>query len=175
VDVAGLGRFHPARAGAGVRCGSAAALGASLRPLTPDTDPGPPHRFGAFGGTGDAREAAETLGEVVRKAERPPFWPSQTLPGPQKGRLSARRQQTRSFAMSFMAIAKLLVIKTQAKQVSCVLSAWQQAGYLHRTPQGRGEYHESHYWSRRRIRVLRQVRQLDVLAFLLAILVKVAV
>jgi hypothetical protein len=77
--------------------------------------------------------------------------------------------------MSFMSIAKLLVIKTQAKQVSCVLSAWQQAGYLHRTPQGRGEYHESQYWSRRRIRVLRQVRQLDVLAFLLAILVKVAV
>jgi hypothetical protein len=64
VDVSGLGRFQPARAGAGVRCGSAAALGASLRHRTPDTDQGPPHRFGAFGGTEDAREAAETLREV---------------------------------------------------------------------------------------------------------------
>ncbi len=116
MNVAGLGRFHPAQAGAGVRCGSAAALGAPLRPRTPDTDPGPPRRFGAFGGTGDAREAAETLREVARKAERPPFWPSQTLPGPQKGRLSPRREQTRSFAMDIKLIAKLLVVKTQVKE-----------------------------------------------------------
>jgi hypothetical protein len=88
VDVAGLGRFHPAQASAGVRCGSAAALGAPLRHRSPDTDPGPPRRFSAFGGTRHAREAAETLREVARKAQRPPFGTSQTLPGPQKDRLS---------------------------------------------------------------------------------------
>jgi len=63
-----------------------------------------------------AREAAETLREVARKAKRPPFWPGQALPGPQKGRLSPRRPRTRSIAMSFMSIAILLMLKMQAKE-----------------------------------------------------------
>ena len=70
--------------------------------------------FGAFGGTRHARQAAETLWEIARKTERPPLGSSQTLSGDQKERLSLRRQQTRSFAMSFISIAKLLVVKTQA-------------------------------------------------------------
>jgi hypothetical protein len=115
VDVAGGGRFHPAQAGAGVRCGSAAALGAPLHHRPTDTDSGPPRRFSAFGGTRHARQATETLREIARKAQRPLLGPSQTLPGPQKGRLSPRRQQTRSFAMDIKLIAKLLVVKTQAK------------------------------------------------------------
>jgi hypothetical protein len=63
-----------------------------------------------------AREAAETLRGVARKAKRSPFWPGQALPGPQKGRLSPRRPRTRSIAMSFMSIAILLVLKMQAKE-----------------------------------------------------------
>ena len=89
---------HPAQAGAGGRCASAAALGTPLRHRSPDTSPGPPpRRFGAFGGTGHAREAADTLWEIARKTERPPLGSSQTLSGDQKERLSPLRQQTRSY------------------------------------------------------------------------------
>jgi hypothetical protein len=108
MDVAGFGSFHPAQAGTGVRCGPKATVGAPLRHSLPDTATGPPRRFGAFGRVRHARQATETLRQIARKAKRQPLWPSQTLPGPQEGRLSPRRQQARSFVMSFISIAKLL-------------------------------------------------------------------
>jgi hypothetical protein len=77
--------------------GPKAAVGEALRYRPPDTDPGPPRRFSAFGGTRHAREAAETLREVARKAKRSPFWPGQALPGAQEERLSPPRQRTREF------------------------------------------------------------------------------
>ncbi len=87
-----------AQAGAGVRCGPKAAVGEALRHRSPNTDPGPPRRFGAFARARHACEAAETLRKIARKAQRPPlFWPSQTLPGLQEGRLSPRRWGAKEF------------------------------------------------------------------------------
>jgi hypothetical protein len=114
VDVVGGGRFHPAEASAGVCSGPEATLGASLRHRPPDTGSSPPRRFGAFGARWHARQAAETLRQIARQAQRQPQWPSQTLPSTQEDRLRARRQQARSFAMDIKLIAKLLVVKTQA-------------------------------------------------------------
>ena len=114
MDVAGLGGFHPAEAGAGVCCGPEATLGTPLRHRPPDADTGPPRRFGAFDAPGHARQAAETLRQIARQAKRQRLWPSRTLPGRQEGLLSPRRQQARGFAMDIKLIAKPLVVKTQA-------------------------------------------------------------
>jgi hypothetical protein len=97
VDVAGGGRFHPAQTGVGVRCGSAATLGAPPRHQPPYTASGPPRRFGAFGASGHAREAAETLRQIARKAQRPLLGPSQTLSSPQEGSLSPQRWGAKEF------------------------------------------------------------------------------
>jgi hypothetical protein len=73
----GLGR---ARVGGG----SAAALGAPLGHRPPDTDPGPPRRFGSFSGAGHAREAAETLRRRAGSAQRAPLGSGAALPGAQE-------------------------------------------------------------------------------------------
>ena len=95
VDVVGFGRFHPAEAGEGMRCGPQATVGASLRHRPPDADPSPSRSFGAFGAPGHARQAAETLRQVPWAAQRTTLWPSQALPGAQKECLSLRRGQKR--------------------------------------------------------------------------------
>jgi hypothetical protein len=38
----------------------------------------PPRRFGAFGARLHARQAAETLRQIARQAQRSPLWPSDT-------------------------------------------------------------------------------------------------
>jgi hypothetical protein len=115
----GRGRWWPLSSGLGWRgrvladrrlCPGNAATTPATRRRSEFT-----RRFDAFVGTRDASEAAETLREIARKAERSPLWPSQTLPGPQNDRLRPRRQQTRSIAMDIKLIAILLVVKTQAK------------------------------------------------------------
>ena len=95
MDVAGFGGFHPAQAGAGMRCGPEVALGTPLRAGSPDAYAGPPGGFGAFGARGHARRAAETLRKITRKAQRPALWQSRALPGAKKERLSVRRERPR--------------------------------------------------------------------------------
>lgn len=90
-------------------------MGAALRSRPLDARAGPSRRFGAFGGVRDTCEAAETLRTLARKAQRTPLGTGEMLPGRQKERLSPRKPRTRSFAMGLMYIAKLLVVKTQAK------------------------------------------------------------
>src|SRR5215211_2327046 len=113
VDVAGGGRFHPTQVGAGGRCGPKAALGETLRQRPSDTGASPPGRFGAFGATRHASEAAETLRKIARKAKRPPLWPSQTLPGRQEDCLNPHEHSERggSFARDIKPIAKLSCLK----------------------------------------------------------------
>ena len=79
-QIGGRGWWWPLSLNSGWRgrCGPKATLGAPLRHRPPDTDPGPPRRFGAFGATPHAREAAETCG---RSLGRP------------KGRLSGRAKR----------------------------------------------------------------------------------
>ena len=118
MDVAGLGGFHPAEAGAGVRSGPEAAVGAPLRPSSPHANAGTSHRFGAFGATGDARQAAETLRKIARPTERQPLWAGEALPGPQEDRLKPHEgRNRRSFAMYIKPIAKLSAIKTQEGEI----------------------------------------------------------
>jgi hypothetical protein len=119
LDVAGGGRFRPAQTGAGERGGSAAALGASLQRRATDADAGPPGRFGAFGALGHASEASKTLRKIAWAAQGAPFRPGEALPGAEKDGLSPRRRQTGSFVTSFMSVAKLPVVKTQAKSLFC--------------------------------------------------------
>ena len=92
MDVAGFGSFHPAEAGAGVRCGPKATVGAPLRRRSPDTGTGPPGSFVAFGAPGHAGEGAETLREVSREAQRPALRQGQALPGSQEWCLSRRKR-----------------------------------------------------------------------------------
>jgi hypothetical protein len=112
VDVVGGGGFHPAEASAGVCSGPEAALGAPLRPVSPHAEAGTPHRFGAFGALGDARQAAETLRKIARKAPRTPLWAGEALPGRQEDHLKPHEvRKRRSFAMETKAIAKLPWLK----------------------------------------------------------------
>ena len=108
LDVVGGDCFHPTQDGAGVCCGSAAAVGEALQHRPPDTDSSTPRCFGAFGGTRHAREAAETLRKIARKAKRPPLGPSQTLPGPQEGCLSPQRWGAKEFCDNHKARRKTL-------------------------------------------------------------------
>jgi hypothetical protein len=48
-------------------------VGEALRHRSPNTDPGPPRRFGAFARARHAYEAAETLRKIAWKAQRPPL------------------------------------------------------------------------------------------------------
>jgi hypothetical protein len=112
VDVAGSSGFHPTQAGAVGRCGSTSALGETLRHRPPDTDSGPPRRFGAFGATWHAGEAAETLRKIARTAKRPPLGPGETLPGRQEDRLNPHEHSERgSFARDIKPLAKLSCLK----------------------------------------------------------------
>lgn len=73
------GRMSPTR-----EAGVGKAL---LRARPPDADPGRPRGFGAFfGAPGDARQAAETLREIAREAQRAPLGSGQTLSGHQEER-----------------------------------------------------------------------------------------
>ena len=65
--------------------GPEAAVGATLRRRSTDTGAGPSGGFVAFGADGHASEGAETLRKIARKAQRPPLWASETLPGDQNG------------------------------------------------------------------------------------------
>jgi hypothetical protein len=89
LELAGCGRLHTAKVGARPCYGPASAMGALLRGRSADACTGPPGSFVAFGGNRHASEGAETLRQVARQAERPPLWPSETLPGDQNGCLSA--------------------------------------------------------------------------------------
>ena len=109
------GRLHAATPGPPVRRGSAAAVGEALRSRPLDARAGPSRRFGTFAGARHAREAAETLRAVTGEAEGQPLGAGKALPGPQEDHLSPRRRERESFAMDTRAIAKLLVVKTQAK------------------------------------------------------------
>src|SRR5215211_6384889 len=88
-------------------------MGETLRSRPPNACAGAPRRFGTFARAGHTRQAAETLRTLSGAAQRPPVGTSQTLPGPQEGCLSPRREQARSFAMYLKLIAKLLLVKTQ--------------------------------------------------------------
>jgi len=66
LDVVGGSRIHPTEASASVRRGPEAAMGAPLRHFSPHANASTPHRFGAFGGDGHARQAAETLRQIAR-------------------------------------------------------------------------------------------------------------
>ncbi len=68
------------------------------------------------------RQALQTYREDGLHGRLADGWPGDSnvngriaLPSPQKERLSLRRQQRRSFAMSFMSIAELPVVRTQTK------------------------------------------------------------
>ncbi len=97
VDVAGGGRLHAVAPGPPMRGGSAVAMGEALRSGTADARAGPSCRFGAFGASGGAREAAETLREVAWEAQRKALGPGEALPGHQEERLSPRRRRARGF------------------------------------------------------------------------------
>jgi DDE superfamily endonuclease len=97
MDVAGFGSFHPAQAGAGVRCGPKATVGAPLRRRSPDTGTGPPGRFVAFGAPGHARQAAETLRQITRQAQRQSLGPGDTLPDDKEGSLKTQEDGQRGF------------------------------------------------------------------------------
>ena len=97
MDVAGFGSFHPAEAGAGVRCGPKATVGAPLRRRSPDTGTGPPGSFVAFGAPGHARQAAETLRQITRQAQRQSLGPGDTLPDDKEGSLKTQEDGQRGF------------------------------------------------------------------------------
>src|SRR3712207_2775064 len=105
--------------------GSAAAMGETLPSETSDTDPGPPCRFDAFSGAWDARQAAETLWTLSRKAQRAAIRSGQALPGCQEGCLNPHEDGKRgSFAMDIKPITKLLCLKHKLSlgQSSCLAS-----------------------------------------------------
>ncbi len=89
--MAGGGGFHAVAPGESERGGHEVTVGETLRRRTADADAGPPGGFGAFGSSGDAREAAETLWEISWEAQRKALGPGDALPGHQKERLSPRR------------------------------------------------------------------------------------
>jgi hypothetical protein len=97
VDVAGGGGLHAAAPGESERGGHEAAVGEALRSGPADPDAGTPGGFDTFGSVGDAREAAETLREVARKAQRKTLGPGEALPGHQEECLSPRRRPERGF------------------------------------------------------------------------------
>ena len=117
MDVANCGRLHAAAPRPPVRGGSAAAVGEALRSRSPDARAGPSRRFGTFAGARHTREAAETLRTITGTPQRPPVGTSQTLPGHQADGLACENRERESFAMSFMSVAKLFVVKTQAKRL----------------------------------------------------------
>ncbi len=82
------------------------AVGAPLRPGPPDTGSGPPRRFDAFGADGHARQAAETLRTLARKAQGEALGPGEALSGCQEGRLNPRRRRGEEFCDGYKAHRK---------------------------------------------------------------------
>jgi hypothetical protein len=110
------GRLCPAQAGESVRDGSAAAVGEALRHRTLDADPDPSRRFGAFGGGGPAREAAETLRTFARAAKRGRL-SGRAKRGHQEVRLSPPKRPHRRFAMGIKRIANTSWSKHKPKRL----------------------------------------------------------
>src|SRR5918995_6622588 len=131
MELAGRGRLHAAKVGACLCSGPASALGETLRHRSTDTGAGPSGSFVAFGGAGHAGEGAETLRQVARETQRPPFWPSETLPGHQNDCLRRRRGRTRGiFAMSFVSIAKSSWLKRKLRGCANTEAAIQRLATL---------------------------------------------
>jgi hypothetical protein len=116
MDMAGSSRLHAAEAGPSVRGRPASAVGQGLRSGTADTAPGPPGCLVAFRRAWHARQAAETLRSLSGSAKRASLGPGTALPSTQEDSLKTSEDDKReSFVMEIKPIAKLLVLKTQAK------------------------------------------------------------
>lgn len=91
------------------------AVEEALRSGSSNTDPG--HRVvSALCRSLPRPQSHRTLRALARKAQRVPLGPGETLPGRQEDRLRIHEDGERgSFTMDIKPIAKLFVVKTQAK------------------------------------------------------------